>query len=145
MHDGSHYATFDVTIVHYTLDTWEDFEESGIYEYVFGEDHVVATGYAGSRLYLDIPRNYFGVLASYYVSDDGTCNIIGEGVDDHAWLEKVAIIGPFADEEGTTVCAAVVYATDEVWTDDEFDVTIVDGIEENNLNVAVTIVSEVHH
>lgn len=131
-----------MTIIHYTLNNWEEFENSSIYEGVFEDGTpVIGTGFAGSQFYLDIPRESIGIIGTKYVSLDGTCDIIGEGVDE-PYLEKVAIIGPFTDEEGTAVCAYVVYATEHGWTDDEFEVTLVDGIEENNLNVQVTIVSE---
>lgn len=140
--DGSHYATFDLTIIHYTLNNWEEFENSSIYEGLFEDEPVFGIGFAGSQFYLDIPRESIGIIGTRYVSLDGTCDIIGEGVDE-PYFEKVAIIGPFTDEEeGSTVCAYVVYATEHCWTGDEFEVTLVDGIEENNLNMQVTIVSE---
>lgn len=144
LHDGSHFATFEVTITAYYLNSLDDFYYSGISSYVYDDNSVYVQGYAGSLLYMDIPRNYFGVVTSSFVSSDGTCDIIGEGIDE-PFLEKVAIIGPYNDAEAAAdeyACTLLVYATDYGWTDDEFSVTIVDGNEENDLEVTVTIVSE---
>ena len=62
--DGSHYATFDLTIIHYTLNNWEEFENSSIYEGVFEDGTpVIGVGFAGSQFYLDMPRESIGLKA----------------------------------------------------------------------------------
>jgi hypothetical protein len=151
VHDGSStYMVVDVSVIHFVFDTFDDAENSSFFEYIQDERPVFGMGYAGALMYLDIPRDYIGVLYSIGVDEDGDCALTGEGIDSE-FVEVIATAGPsFPPEDDeelavygeTYMCAVVVFTTDNAWTDDEFDVYIEDGNDDNMLNVKITIVSE---
>jgi hypothetical protein len=151
MHDGgSNYMIVDVSIIHFVFDTFEDTENSSFFEYVADSYPVSAWGYAGALVYMDIPRDYIGILYSVGVDEDGDCSLTGEGIDSE-FVEVIATVGPDyppSDDEtlenfsSSYICAVVVATTDNAWTDDEFDVYVEDGNDANILNVKISIVNE---
>lgn len=100
LHDGTNWLSVQVTGSYYQMDTWEDLENSGIYQYLEDEiDYEIphAYGFDGSMVFADIYRESFAIISTFDVDEDADCSLTGDAIDEQL-IRILATIGPYVDD-----------------------------------------------